>query len=320
MPGLIAQQFSHPTTFLPTKTFKRNFFGKLLNLLFLAIWMYWSQKNNLQQKVVSVIGQWKHGCAVQMHQRISSWGLDVFDQWSATFSENRLQPHQVQLSDRKQIFEVWSAAYVLGTFQKAPGLFKTTQLRSCKSTAAHFCRKSYAEMRVSYAVQLPSNSVSKLRVKRGAVLKCKRALGLQSSWTDGLTWWTLDWLQQGSASVLLERRPYLACWNKHSCKNCSVGKTVHPRFSKQTVLEGSPDRQVRQWSCCIKFGSDGTNAAHFRKFSWASTFVVTKATNKDPLEAYFGNIRWLGRRSGMSVINQCCQFTTIVCTRCKCQS
>ena len=43
---------------------------------------------------------------------------------------------------------------------KVPSLFKTTELRCCKLTAAHFSCKSYSEMRVSYAVQLLSNSMS----------------------------------------------------------------------------------------------------------------------------------------------------------------
>ncbi|XP_076803013.1 uncharacterized protein LOC143447005 isoform X2 [Clavelina lepadiformis] len=71
------------------------------------------------------------------------------------------RPGGARMMKYNQHFILWKH------FCHVPYLFESSELRSCKLTDGHFSHKSYAKMRVCYAAQLLSGTVSSLMKSRG---------------------------------------------------------------------------------------------------------------------------------------------------------
>ena len=76
-------------------------------------------------------------------------------------------------------------------FVKVPDLYRSDELRCCKLGPAHFNLQSFSKMRVSYAAQLLSRSVSQLMLERGGPEMKRTAwlVSLTNKWFDLMNTW-----------------------------------------------------------------------------------------------------------------------------------
>jgi len=197
-------------------------------------------------------------------------------------------------------------------FCKVPQLYQSNELRCCKLTSAHFCNDSYAKMRVRYAAQLLSNSVANLMEARGG-----------------------EEMKMSAWFARLMNR-----WFDLMNTNCCPGKNpdLNPYRSADDPrliwLREEFIHQIEQW----KENLIGTGLAKAKQFlshqtylglklttmaivelvqelletSPNGSYVITKRLNQDPLEAFFGQIRQLGRRNEMPNIVEYAQNHTII--------
>ncbi|CAK8690457.1 unnamed protein product [Clavelina lepadiformis] len=196
-------------------------------------------------------------------------------------------------------------------FCHVPYLFESSELRSCKLTDSHFSHKSYAKMRVCYAAQLLSGTVSSLMKSRGGEEMKMSAwfAGLMNKWFDLMNT-RLNYL------YIPDLKPYTTIDDPRlKWLNTFLSELKQWKSS----LTGSVSEQSKQFLSHQTYdGLVSTSMAivELVKFllenSPEGSYVLTKRLNQDPLEAYFGHMRQTGRRNEVPDIHQYAQFENVI--------
>lgn len=200
-------------------------------------------------------------------------------------------------------------------FTQVPHLFDSQELKCCKLKETHFSCQSYAKMRVVYAAQLLSHTVSQLMISRGGDAMTRSAwfAELMNTWFDLMN-------TRVKKSANQDIAPY---YSVDDARLIWLTDTFLPELLKwhdAVKAEGGKasirNKKFLSWQTYKGLVGTTTAIVELIKFllnnSPTGSYVITNRINQDPLEAYFSKMRQIGRTNEMPSIKQYAEYENIL--------